>query len=267
MFGKEIKMKIMCIGDVVSRTGREMLFRYIADYRQNHGVDFVIANGENATHGRGLAYPAYNEIMRAGVDVLTLGNHAWGAKDVVQIMERKKNVIRPANFSSRCPGPGSLVMRTKSGTKVGIINLIGRTFMPQQVDSPFDAADREIEKLKGKTNIIIVDFHAEATSEKLAMFYHLDGRVSAVFGTHTHVQTADETVSASGTGYITDIGMTGPGDSVLGMDKTIITNRFLTELPQKFEVAVGNGIFCACIFEVDEETGKCAGVERVYLRE
>ena len=141
-------MKIMCIGDVVSRTGREMLFRYIADYRQNHGVDFVIANGENATHGRGLAYPAYNEIMRAGVDVLTLGNHAWGAKDVVQIMERKGNVIRPANFSSRCPGSGSLVMRTKSGTEVGIINLIGRTFMPRQVDSPFDAADREIEKLK-----------------------------------------------------------------------------------------------------------------------
>lgn len=259
-------MKILCIGDVVSRVGREMLFRYVDELKYQKGLDLVIANGENATHGRGLARNAYNELMNAGVDAVTLGNHAWGSKEIGPIMRREGNVIRPANFSSACPGSGSMIIKTKSRIPVGIINLIGRTYMDPSA-SPFETALTEIEKLKEKTNIILIDFHAEATSEKQALAQYLDGKVSAVFGTHTHVQTADDMILPNGTGFICDLGMTGVTLSVLGMSSKIIIDRFVTGMPQKFEIAEGKGQFCGCIFEIDEESGKCVGTERIFIRE
>lgn len=257
-------MKILCIGDVVSRVGRDMLFKYVDELKQTKGIDLVIANGENATHGRGLARPAYNELMSAGVDAVTLGNHTWGAKDVCAIMKYEKNVIRPVNFPKSNPGKGYMTVKARNGVSVGIINAIGRTYM-DPCDSPFEEVEKAIEQLKSKTNIILVDFHAEATSEKEAMGYFLDSKVSAVFGTHTHVQTADEKILPGGTGYITDLGMTGAVHSVLGMNVKIIVDRFVTGLPQKFEIADGKGQFNGCIFEIDEETGKCIGVERLFL--
>lgn len=259
-------MKILCIGDVVSRVGREMLFRYVDELKYQKGLDLVIANGENATHGRGLARNAYNELMNAGVDAVTLGNHSWGSKEIAPIMRREGNVVRPANFSSACPGSGSMIIRTKSDIPVGIINLIGRTYMDPSA-SPFETALAEIEKLKEKTNIILIDFHAEATSEKQALAQYLDGKVSVVFGTHTHVQTADDMILPNGTGFICDLGMTGVTLSVLGMSSKIIIDRFVTGMPQKFEIAEGKGQFCGCIFEIDEESGKCVGTERVFIRE
>lgn len=259
-------MKILCVGDVVSRIGREMLFRYVDELKYQKGIDVCIANGENATHGRGMSRSAYNELIRAGVDVITMGNHTWDCKEIADIMRKEDTVIRPANYNSSCPGRGSVVFTAKNGVKVGVINLIGRTYL-EPSDSPFDRVEKEIEKIKKSTNIILVDFHAEATSEKLAMAYFLDGKVSAVFGTHTHVQTADETILPNGTGNITDLGMTGPQISILGRGVVPIINRFRTGMPQKFEIAEGKGQFCGCIFDIDEECGKCTGVERLFIRE
>ncbi len=259
-------MKILCIGDIVSRIGRDMLFKYVDNMKYQKGIDLVIANGENATHGRGLARNAYDELIRAGIDVITMGNHTWDAKEVVDIMRNEGNVIRPANYNKKCPGDGSIVFTAKNGVKVGVVNLIGRTYL-DPADSPFDAAEREIARLKKSTNIIIVDFHAEATSEKLAMAYFLDGKVSAVFGTHTHVQTADEVILPKGTGNITDIGMTGPQISILGRENNAIIKKFITGMPQKFEIASGKGQFCGCIFDIDEQSGMCTDIERIFIRE
>ena len=257
-------MKVLCVGDVVSRVGRDMLFKYVEELKYTKGVDFVIVNGENSSHGRGMSRSAYNEMKRAGADVFTTGNHVWGVKEIVSLMEEEGDVIRPANWQGNPPGTGSVVIESKSGVKVGVINIIGQVNM-LPCNSPFEAVEREIERLKEKTPIIFVDFHAEVTSEKVAMGYFLDGKVSAVFGTHTHIQTADAKILDGGTGYITDLGMTGPADSVLGMNKTIIVNRFVSGTPQKFEIATGKGQFCGCIFTVCETTGKCTDVERLYL--
>lgn len=251
----------------MSAVGREMLFRYIDELKYQRNIDMCVVNGENATHGRGMARSAYNELIRAGADIITMGNHTWDCKEITDIMRKENNVIRPANLSSACPGEGSVVFTAKNGVKVGVINLLGRTYLEYQQDNPFDRADMEIEKLKEKANIILVDFHAEATSEKLAMGFYLDGKVSAVFGTHTHVQTADETILEGGTGYITDLGMTGPKVSILGRSVTPIVERFRTGLPQKFEIATGGGQFCGCIFEIDEESGKCINLERLFIRD
>lgn len=260
-------MKILCIGDVVSRVGREMLFKYVDELKYKKNIDVVIANGENATHGRGLARNAYNELMRSGIDIVTMGNHTWDCREEISIIMRKeRNVIRPANYADSCPGKGSLIFTAENGIKIGVINLIGRTFLEPH-DSPFEAALREIENLKQHTNIILVDFHAEATSEKQAMAFYLDGKVSAVFGTHTHVQTADEMIFPNGTGYISDLGMTGPQLSILGREPSGIIQRFLDGMPQKFEIAYGNGQFCGCIFDIDEESGKCTNIERLFLRD
>lgn len=259
-------MKILCIGDIVSRIGRDMLFKYVEDLKYKKNIDIIIANGENATHGRGMAKDAYNELIRAGVDVITMGNHTWDAKEVIDIMRNEGNVIRPANFSKDCPGEGSIIFTAKNGKKIGVINLIGRTYL-EPSDSPFDAAMNEINRISKSTNIIFVDFHAEATSEKLAMGFFLDGKVSAVFGTHTHVQTADDMILPNGTGYISDLGMTGPQISILGREQSGIVKRFLTGMPQKFEIASGKGQFCGCIFDIDEETGKCTDIERLFIRE
>ena len=195
-----------------------------------------------------------------------MGNHVWGAKEVISVMEQEGDVIRPLNMQGNQPGCGSVIMTARNGKKIGIINLIGQVNM-LPCNSPFDAVEKEIEKIREITPIIFVDFHAEVTSEKMAMGYFLDGKVSAVFGTHTHIQTADAKILDGGTGYITDLGMTGPKDSVLGMNKTIIINRFIHTMPQKFEIATGKGQFCGCIFTVEDDSGKCIDIERIYIEE
>lgn len=255
-------MKVLCIGDIVGRVGRDMVFSYLD--RNAVKYDLIVANGENAAHGRGITKNVYEELKRSGIDGFTLGNHTWGCPDVVSILKYNDDIIRPANFDKTCPGVGSMLITAKNGVKVGVINIIGRVYM-EAADSPFNAVKEEISKLREKTNIIFVDFHAEATSEKIAMGYFLDGEVSAVFGTHTHVQTADETILPKGTGYITDLGMTGVIHSVLGMDKNIIIKRFIDLMPAKFEVANGKGKFCGCVFEIEEQSGKCVGIERIYF--
>ena len=257
-------MKILTIGDIVSQTGRKMVFEVLELLRPT--VDLVVANCENAAHGKGLTGQVYNELARSGIDVMTLGNHTWGCPDIVNVLKYKDNIIRPANFEGDCPGSGYTIAKTAAGVKVGIINLIGRTYM-QPASNPFFVADKYIEKLRSQTNVILIDFHAEATSEKVSLGYYLDGKVSAVFGTHTHIQTADDTVLPKGTGYITDLGMTGPVCCVLGMTKDIVIQRFLDGRPQKFEVAVGKGQFCGCIFEIDEKSGMTLSTERVFIRE
>lgn len=262
----DIAMKILCIGDIVGRIGRDMLFKYVDELKYQANIDFVIANGENSKHGRGMSKSCYNEMKRAGVDAFTMGNHIWGSRDVISIMENEGDVIRPANWAGNPPGQGSVVLSTRDGIKIGILNLMGQVDMIP-CDNPFAAAQREIAKLAESTPIILVDFHAEATSEKIAMGWFLDGKVSAVFGTHTHVQTADDKILPGGTGYISDLGMTGPADSVLGMDRNIIMKRFTTGMPQKFEIANGRGQFCGIIFTIDEGSGKCTGVERLYFEE
>lgn len=260
-------MKILCIGDVVSRSGRDMLFKYVDDLKYKKGIDLCIANCENASHGNGMSRSAYSEISRAGVDIMTMGNHTWGNKEISDILRKEDNVIRPANYNKACPGKGSLIFTLRSGIRVGVISLIGMVGIDTPgISSPFDKAIEEIDILKDKCRIIIVDFHAEATSEKLAMGYFLDGKVSCVFGTHTHVQTADNMIMENGTGYISDLGMTGPAVSILGRTVNSITERFVTGLPQKFEVAAGEGQFNACIFEVDENSGKCVNTERIFYR-
>ena len=255
-------MKILAIGDIFGRCGRDAVFTQLEHSRDEY--DLIVANGENAAHGRGISKPVYEELCLAGIDAFTLGNHSWGCPDVVKIMRYNDNICRPANFEGDVCGTGSIVVKAKNGVRVGIINLIGRTYMPQTAKSPFYTADEELEKLSGKCDIILVDFHAEATSEKLAMGYYLDGRVTAIFGTHTHVQTADAKILPRGTGYITDLGMTGPSVSVLGVEKNIIVERFLGGMPKKFEVAAGNSQFCGAVFEIDENTKKTLKVTRIY---
>ena len=255
-------MRILAIGDIFGRSGRDAVFNVLEKTRDKY--DFIVANGENAAHGRGLSKPVYEELLRAGIDAFTLGNHSWGCPDITTIMRYNDNICRPANFEGNVCGTGSIIVSAKNGVKVGIINLIGRTYMPQSVKSPFYTADEELEKLSEKCDVILVDFHAEATSEKMAMGYYLDGRVSAVFGTHTHVQTADSKILPRGTGYITDLGMTGPSVSVLGVDKNIIVDRFLGGIPKRFEVAEGKPQFCAADFEIDENTKKTLSITRIY---
>ena len=253
-------MKILAIGDIFGRVGRDAVFEWL----ETNKYDFIVANAENAAHGRGLSKPVFEELSKAGIDAFTLGNHAWGCPDIAGILSYNGNIVRPANFEGDVLGRGSAVITAKNGVKVGIINLIGRVYMPQQASSPFFAADAEIEKIKDKCDIILVDFHGEATSEKAAMGYYLDGRVSAVFGTHTHVQTADERILPNGTGFITDLGMTGPAASILGVEKSIIVDRFLGGIPKKFAVANGKPQFCGAVFDIDEASGKTVKIERIY---
>ena len=256
-------MKIFCIGDIVGAPGRQIIKNSIDRIIRENGIDFTIANGENLSHGRGINRNAYEEMMKAGIDAFTLGNHAWDHKDSQMLLMYRDNVIRPANFAKGCPGKGSMVIKAKNGVRVGIINLSGRVYM-NSCGCPFETADAEIEKLKKVSDIILVDFHAEATSEKIALGWYLDGRVSAVFGTHTHVQTADETILPGGTGYITDLGMTGPVYSVLGMDRKPVIEKFLTGMPHNFTIADGSARLCGCIFEFDS-SGKTTDIKRVSI--
>ena len=257
-------VKALFIGDIVGKTGRSAVKALLPHLVDKYKIDFVAANGENIAGGFGLTEPLVQETFKAGVHVITTGNHVWDKKDFVNYIGKDNRVLRPLNYPSGVPGFGSVVYPLPGGLKVGVINLMGRVFM-STLNCPFRTAKAEVEALARETNIIIVDFHAEATSEKIALGYYLDGMVSALIGTHTHVQTADEKVLPNGTAYITDVGMTGPAHSVIGIEIEQIINRFLTSMPAKFETAHGEGIFSAVVIEIQQDTGKATGVHRLQL--
>ena len=255
-------MKILLIGDIVGRPGRAVVQREVVPLREAHAIDLVIANCENAAGGAGITPNVAEELFRAGVDVLTSGNHVWKKREAYELLKLDPRIVRPANYPDGAPGSGSTIAETLSGEKVGVLNLMGRVFM-EALDCPFRAAERELARLKLVTSVIIVDMHAEATSEKVAMGWFLDGKVSCVFGTHTHIPTADERVLPKGTGFITDVGMTGPYDSVIGRRVDQILERFLSSLHMRSEVAEENVQLRGLIVDVDAATGKARSVERI----
>ncbi len=257
-------MKLLFIGDIVGKVGRNAVRALLPGLADKYKVDMIIANGENIAGGFGLTVSLVNDLYAMGVHVITTGNHVWDKKDFVSYISKDNRVLRPANFAPGVPGYGSIIYRLPEGIKVAVLNLSGRVFM-SPVDCPFRKAQSEIEALADETNIIIIDFHAEATSEKIAFGYFVDGKVSAVIGTHTHVQTADEKILQHGTAYITDVGMTGPAYSVIGIDVEQIIQRFLTGMPDRFETAQGNGVLSAVVVDINAETGKAASIQRILL--
>jgi hypothetical protein len=257
-------MRILFIGDVFGRPGREALRSLLPRLVTRHRVDFVIANVENAAAGFGLTREVGEGLLRLGVHAMTTGNHIWDRKEAYEYVEAEPRLIRPVNYPAGVPGRGTMIGYTADRRPVGIVNVMGRVFMPT-VDDPFVAARREAEALAATTRVIIVDFHAEATSEKIAMGWYLDGSVTAVIGTHTHVQTADNRVLPGGTAYITDVGMTGPHDSIIGTDRESALRRFLTGLPTRFEVASGDPRLHAVVISTDEDTGRALAIERLSL--
>jgi metallophosphoesterase (TIGR00282 family) len=256
-------LKILFVGDVVGRTGRNALSIRLGRLVDRHEVDLVVVNGENAAAGFGLTLDIVREFFDLGVDVITSGNHIWDKKEIFEHLDREPRLLRPANYPPGLPGRGSGVYETSAGIPVGIINLEGRVFM-NNLECPFRCADALIDDLRRQTPIILVDFHAEATSEKVAMGHYLDGRVSAVVGTHTHVQTADEQILSGGTAYLTDAGMTGSLDAVIGIRKELAIERFLTQLPVRFEVAKKDPVLCGVLFTIDEDTGRAQAVQRIF---
>ena len=255
-------IRLLFIGDIVGRPGRELIKRGVAALRDFHRADLVIANAENSAAGFGITREIGDELLERGVDVMTSGNHIWDKKEAVDYIGAEPRLLRPANFPVGVPGNGRYVARTADGRSVGIINIMGRVFM-QPLDDPFAVVLREIEALKDRTRIVFVDFHAEATSEKIAMGWHLDGHVTAVVGTHTHVQTADERILPNGTAYLTDVGMTGPHDSVIGVEIEAALGRFRNSMPARFETASGNPRLNAVLIEADEQTGRATEIERL----
>jgi len=258
-------LNILFIGDVVGRVGRTGLTDGLPGLVHEHNVDFVIANGENAAGGKGLTSPTAQELFTAGVDCLTSGNHIWAQREAYELLDRHPRVLRPANYPPGAPGRGAAVYQAADGTKVGVLNLLGRTFM-DPVDCPFRRGEQEIKKLAPQADVIIVDFHAEATSEKRAMGFFLDGQVTAVIGTHTHVQTSDEQILAGGSAYITDCGMTGPLDTVIGAKKEVIINRFVNRLPQRFEVPKhGPCLISAVVIQCNRANGVAQAITRISI--
>lgn len=258
-------MNILLVGDIFGECGMEYIKSELKYIAQRENADLIIANGENASGGNGLSYSDYDTLMDIGVDVVTMGNHTFGRKDIFKIFENESSVIRPINYPEGTPGKGSVIIN-RLGKRIAVINAMGRVNV-LNIDCPFKALEKEIELLKDKADIIIVDFHADATSEKRAMGYFLDGKVTCIFGTHTHVQTADECILPKGSAYITDLGMTGAKDSVLGVKTDIIIDRFITGLPQKFEHADGKAMLCGALLTVDEATNRATAIKRICERE
>ncbi len=254
-------MKVLAIGDIVGKTGLQKLKETLPNVVREKNIDFVIVNAENAADGMGLTEKMYKEILALNVNCVTMGNHTWGKKEIFNFID-DKNIIRPANYSNNNPGKGYEIFECK-GKTICVINLIGRTTMPVLSENPFLVVKDIIEEIKEAVDIIIVDFHAEATAEKIAMGYYLDGKATVVYGTHTHVQTADENILENGTAYITDIGMTGPKKSVIGMDVSASIKRFETSLPEKYKIAEGKGKFNSCMFEINDVTNKIVNIERI----
>lgn len=255
---------VLFIADIVGKPGQDIASLYLSGLIKKHDVDLVIANGENANQGKSITGTIAIQYHSMGIDVITGGNHIWDNYKVFNVLKEDEFLLRPANYPRGLPGKGFVVFTVKSGAKVGVLNLQGRTFM-QTIDCPFQAANFLIEKIREQTPIIIVDFHAEATAEKLALGWYLDGKVSAVIGTHTHVQTADERVLPEGTAFITDAGMTGPHDSVIGMKKEVAIRRFTMQTPHKYEIASENVRFQGVIVEIDHKNGKAVSIERISL--
>jgi metallophosphoesterase (TIGR00282 family) len=254
--------RILFIGDIVGRPGRELVRRALAALVDRHQIDIVIANAENAAAGFGITREIGDQILGWGVDVMTSGNHIWDKKEAIAYIGVEPRLLRPANFPAGVPGSGSCLARTADGRTVGVINVMGRVFM-SNIDDPFAVVLREIEAMRQRTRVIFVDFHAEATSEKIAMGWHLDGKVAAVVGTHTHVQTADERILPKGTAYLTDVGMTGPHDSVIGVETEVALGRFLNAMPARFETATANPRLNAVVVDADERSGLATDIERL----
>jgi len=259
-------MKILFIGDIVGKPGRELVRKGLRGLVEHYAVDLVIANGENSAAGFGITKDIGDALFDYGVGVLTSGNHIWDKKEAIEYIATEPRLLRPANYPAGVPGRGSYVAQTGDGRAIGVINVMGRVFM-LNIDDPFAVVLREIEAMRHKTRVIIVDFHAEATSEKIAMGWHLDGKVTLVVGTHTHVQTADERLLPNGTAYQTDAGMTGPHDGIIGMEKEPALARFLNAMPSRFEPATGNPRLNGVVVEADDKTGRATGVTRVSYSE
>jgi metallophosphoesterase (TIGR00282 family) len=257
-------MRILFIGDIVGKPGRQAVEGILEKLISDYGIEFTIANGENAAGGMGITPPIAIDILDLGVDVLTSGNHIWAKKEIIPFLDEESRILRPANYPAQVPGRGAGIYQLSNGKKVGVLNLEGRVFM-KNLDCPFRVGEKEIEILRQQTNIIIVDFHAEATSEKMAMGWFLNGKVSAILGTHTHVQTSDERILSEGTAYITDVGMTGPLASVIGIRKQVALERLLTQIPWKFDVATEEIELQGVVVEIDSKTGKSKDIKRIRV--
>jgi 2',3'-cyclic-nucleotide 2'-phosphodiesterase len=255
-------LRILLVGDVVGKVGRQMLDRYLKRVQVETAADFTIVNGENVAGGFGPTPQVWAELQRLPVDVWTSGNHIWDKRDTLPLIDSEPRLLRPANYPAGNPGRGWVTVPSRTGVPVTVINLQGLTFMVP-IDSPFRTADRILEELGPKRGVVIVDIHAEATSEKQALGWHLDGRVSAVLGTHTHVPTADETILPNGTAFLTDVGMTGPYEGIIGFKPRPVLERFLYGTPRTFETATDKGALCGAIIEVDETTGRAISIQRV----
>jgi metallophosphoesterase (TIGR00282 family) len=258
---EEVLLNILFIGDVVGNPGRKAVKEVLPKLKKEKEIDFCIANCENAAGGSGITYVVAQEMYKYGVDAITLGNHTWSKKEITNFIDSDPKIIRPANYPRELPGKGSTIINGVNGD-IGVVNIMGRVYM-DSLDCPFRICEKEIEYLKSFVKVIIVDVHAEATSEKNALAWYLDGRVSSVIGTHTHIQTSDERILPRGTGFITDVGMTGPYEGILGVDREIIIRRFLMHMPIRFEVAKGSLQFNAVYIEADNETGKTLKIERI----
>jgi hypothetical protein len=259
-------VKILFIGDIIGEPGRKTVARHVPKLVRERGVDCVIANAENAAGGFGVTPDVARELFSVGVHVITSGNHIWDKKEIIEYIKGEPRLLRPANYPKGTPGKGSVVVTTASGEKVGVLQLMGRVAMPT-LDCPFRVGKHEVDALRREVRTVIVDMHAEATSEKMAMGWYLDGEVSGVFGTHTHVQTADERILPKGTAYLTDVGMVGPTESVIGIKKEIAIEKFLSQMPRRFEVAPGPCVFSAVLFEVDTAMGKALSIERLRMQD
>lgn len=255
-------MRLLMIGDIVGKPGRRAVKQNLPGLVAQYSVDVVIANGENAAGGNGITRDVAQELFSAGVDVITMGNHVWNQKEIFNYINQETRIIRPANYPPGAPGQGWGIFSTKKGLELGVINLSGRIFM-QELDCPFRKANELVTELSKRVDVIFVDFHAEASSEKMAMGWYLDGRVTAVCGTHTHVQTADERILPGGTAYISDVGMTGPMNSVIGVKKELVIEKFITQLPRRFEVAEGLYQFNAVLVEIDGDSRRAVSIERI----
>jgi len=257
-------LNILFVADIIGKPGLEIATKLIPGLKEKYKIDLCIANGENGCDGKGLTQAIARQYFTLGIDVITSGNHIWDNRDIYELLANNSRILRPLNYPESNHGIGSTIVETAAGVKVGVINLQGRTFM-YSIDCPFKKGLNEARRMLKETNIIIVDFHAEATAEKMAMGWYLDGKVSAVIGTHTHVPTADERILTEGTAYITDVGMTGPFDSVIGLKKEIAIKRFLLQTPERYKPADSNLKLCAAVISVDPSTGKATGIERINL--
>jgi len=258
-------MHILFVGDVHGKPGRRILKDRLPRLRSRVEATLIIVNGENAAGGAGISADVAQELLASGADVITGGNHTWHHRDAYELLDAEPRLLRPLNYPAGTPGHGSTVVAAaRNATRVAVVNAQGRVFMPVPIDDPFRMLRAEVDRLREQTPVIVVDLHAEATSEKVAMGWYLDGMVSAVIGTHTHVQTADERVLPNGTAYITDVGMTGPRDGVLGMDRERIVERFLTSLPVRFEVASGPAQLNAVALDIDEDSGRARSIVRIH---